>query len=216
LDRAGKISGPAQVFECQNDDAAQTIASTLNSDHDGVEVWAGTRRVARLADHLRHASTYVQIDARTVPATQGQGKSISVPTRAQRENRRILGVKVVLTRLMHRWTGTPKPLGELPKEASSVGGPQVGTSSGWLQRVRDDRAGGEGVVMREFVPDYTRGPATHRGTAIVSSDPLVLEAFTALREDQRDRRNTRSTRVCRLLLQAARDRALVSPRAPAS
>ena len=85
LDGAGRISGPAPVFDCQSDEAAQTIASTVNNDHDGVEVWAGTRRVARLGNQLRHASTYLQIDARTFPATQGQGKSISVPLPAQRD-----------------------------------------------------------------------------------------------------------------------------------
>jgi hypothetical protein len=114
LDGAGTISGPARVFECQSDDAAQTIASTLRSDHDGVEVWAGTRRVARLGDQVRPASTYLQIDTRTFPAILGQGKSIAIPAPALRENRRISAVKVVLTRLMHRWIGMQKLLWEDP------------------------------------------------------------------------------------------------------
>ena len=48
LDAEGHISGPAQDVECRDDDDATTFAATLRDGRDGVEIWMGTRMVARL------------------------------------------------------------------------------------------------------------------------------------------------------------------------
>jgi len=79
LDAEGHISGPAQDAECRDDDHATTFAATLRDGQDGVEIWMGTRMVARLEQiHALEAAWWSPV-ARKSAADRGKfGKDKSI------------------------------------------------------------------------------------------------------------------------------------------